>query len=99
MKPDLILASMDPLQNLPGASPQAGGADLLSGNLLVLIFAAVVVVTLVAGWAMFFRKPQRTVGLTPEEAAASIGRSGRKRKYKQRYPSLSQTGGLPPAKS
>lgn len=99
MKFELILASMDPLQNLPGATPQTGGADILSGNLLVLIFAALIVVTLVAAWAMFIRKPQRTVGLTPEEAAASIGRNGRKRKYKQRYPSLSQTGGLPPAKS
>ncbi|MBA4147207.1 MAG: hypothetical protein H0X66_03765 [Verrucomicrobia bacterium] len=94
-----LIASMDPLQNLPGAVPETGGAELLGGNLLVLIFAVLVVVIFVAAWAMFIRKPRRTASITPEEAAASLGRTGRKRKMKQRYPSLAETGGLPPIKS
>lgn len=99
MNPLMIMASMDPLQHLPGALPEKGGSGLLAGNLVVLVFAALVVVIFVAAWAMFVRKPQRPIGLTPEEAAAALGKSGRKRKLKQRYPTLAETGGLPPTRS
>ncbi|MFN7140924.1 MAG: hypothetical protein ACK4UN_16450 [Limisphaerales bacterium] len=87
------------MQNLPGATPDKGGMDVLAGNVLVLTFAALLVIIAVCAWAMFFRKPQRTVSVTPEEAAASLGRSGRRRRIKQRYPTLAETGGLPPLKS
>ncbi len=99
MKIPILFANYDPaLQIQPDLSSRSN-VDW-AGDPIVLAFAASIVVLLVVAWAVFVRKPQRSIGLTPEEAAASIGSGkGSRRKSRHRYPTLAESGGLPPVKT
>ena len=95
-----LFASMDPMAQAQAEFAQNSAQSWMNGDSVVAAFGAVVIALLFVTWAVFVRKPNRTVAITPEEAAASlIGNKAGRRRKQHRYPTLAERGGLPPVKS
>jgi hypothetical protein len=88
-----------------------GGISRLHGfDLLVVIAASLIVLTILVIWAIFIRKPDkertRIYKSRPHEEETDDGkirkrkkRKSPRREHRQRNPTLSEAGGLPPVKS
>ena len=78
-------------------------------ELFYVFISGVVIMTLLALWAVFIRKPKKkSFGrVISSDSPAKIyrdprnrtGRRRKRRRWKHRNPTLSETGGLPPART
>lgn len=77
-------------------------------ELFYVIVTCVIIMTLLVLWAVFIRKPKRkSLGRALSDAPAKLYRDSRdagrrrkrRRRWKHRNPTLSETGGLPPART
>ena len=93
---------------LPLPSTLDGTSRQVLGGVVPVIAAVLVLICLLAGWAIFLRRPQgrreRGQLVEPKHKAAAShdagSKSGRRRRRREkkrpRNPTLAETGGLPP---